>query len=229
MLNTPHIDLSRVDLFKGLDDAALEWVQARLTSKTFATHSMILTQGQPGEVVYLIVSGTVKVFSTARDGAEVIISVLGAGDTVGEMSMIDSTGRSASAITLETSEILWMNRSDFQEALERFPRVSRNLNMIMSWRLRFSTDLIQSLATLDVNGRVARQILAFAQKYGQPDAGGHTLIPIRLNQSEIADLVGASRKRVNQVMVHFKRQNLIAVDADHRITVLDAENLKQYC
>ena len=88
--------------------------------------------------------------------------------------------------------------------------------------------LIQALATLDVNGRVARQLLAFAEKYGH-EKDGATQIRIVLTQGDIADLVGASRKRVNQAMVSFKEQGFIDTDAEGRIAVKDSEGLARYC
>ncbi|MFM8427799.1 MAG: helix-turn-helix domain-containing protein, partial [Chloroflexota bacterium] len=86
----------------------------------------------------------------------------------------------------------------------------------------------QSLATLDVNGRVARQLLAFAERYNQVVDGG-IKIRIALTQSDIADLVGASRKRVNQAMVFFKEQGLATTDADGRIVIQDKTGLAKYC
>jgi CRP/FNR family cyclic AMP-dependent transcriptional regulator len=144
------------------------------------------------------------------------------------MSLIDSVGRSASAVTLESSLMLWMDKLTFTYLLDNFPPVARNLVRILSSRVRLSDQLIQALATLDVNGRVARQLLAFAEKYGL-EKDGATQIRIVLTQGDIADLVGASRKRVNQAMVLFKEQGLIVTDAEGRIAVKDGEGLARYC
>jgi len=157
----------------------------------------------------------------------VILAILGPGDTVGEMSLVDSAGRSANVVTLEKSELLWMDRATFQECLQTMPAVTYNLVHILSDRLRLANEQIQALATLDVYGRVARQVLAFARQYGRPTDDGGTLIPIRLTQSDIADLVGASRERINQVVVSYKRQKYIAVDRRYRITVYNKEALAQ--
>ena len=100
---------------------------------------------------------------------------------------------------------------------------------ILSARVRLSDQLIQALATLDVYGRVARQLLAFAERYGRPSADGEIRIPIALTQGDIADLVGASRKRVNQVMVAFRGQNLLSTDAEGHIILYDQEGLARYC
>lgn len=147
---------------------------------------------------------------------------------LGEMSLIDSVGRSASAVTLESSLLLWMDKVTFNYILDNFPPVARNLVRIMSARVRLSDQLIQALATLDVNGRVARQLLAFAEKYGHEKDSG-TQISIVLTQSDIADLVGASRKRVNQTMVSFKEQGLIDTDTNGRIAIKDSEGLARFC
>jgi CRP/FNR family cyclic AMP-dependent transcriptional regulator len=189
----------------------------------------VLTIEQPGEAVYVILHGTVKIHVEQQDGRDVILSILGAGDLLGEMSLVDSLGRSASAVTLENSLLLWMDKQSFNYLLDEFPPVARNLVRIFSARVRLSDQLIQALATLDVYGRVARQLLAFAERYGRPNAGGETRIPIALTQGDIADLVGASRKRVNQVIVAFKRQKLISTDADGHIIILDDEGLASYC
>jgi CRP/FNR family transcriptional regulator, cyclic AMP receptor protein len=104
-----------------------------------------------------------------------------------------------------------------------------NLVKILSARVRLANELVQALAALNVYGRVARQLLAFADRYGEALAEGRIGIPIRLTQGDIADLVGASRKRVNQVMVSFKNQGLIAVDNNGRITIRQREGLARYC
>jgi CRP/FNR family cyclic AMP-dependent transcriptional regulator len=112
--------------------------------------------------------------------------------------------------------------------LDNFTPVARNLVKILSGRVRISDQLIQALATLDVNGRVARQLLAFAEKYGV-EKDGATQIRIVLTQSDIADLVGASRKRVNQAMVLFKERGLIDTDAEGRIAIKAREGLAKFC
>ena len=177
--------------------------------------------------MYIILHGTVKVY-TEQGGRDAILSILGGGDLIGEMSLIDSVGRSASVVTLEDSLMLWMDKVTFNYILDNFPPIARNLVKILSARVRLSDQMIQSLATLDVNGRVARQLLAFAERYGR-DADGMVKIRITLTQSDIADLVGASRKRVNQTMVYFKEEGLVSMDADGRINIHSKEGLARFC
>jgi CRP/FNR family cyclic AMP-dependent transcriptional regulator len=221
--------LSTITLFKNLTIEQLDWLGQHLHCRDFPAGSNIAIVEQPGEVVYVVLEGTLKIFVQQSDGTEVILAILGPGDTVGEMSLVDSAGRSANVITLEKSTLLWLDRTTFQECLQTMPAITYNLVQIMSNRLRLANEQIQALASLDVYGRVARQFLAFAQQYGRPADDDHTLIPIRLTQSDIADLVGASRERINQVMVSYKRQKYISVDRRYRITVHNKAALAERC
>lgn len=219
--------LSDIKLFEGLSSAQLDWVAKHAHRRIFTAGTNVLTIEQPGEAVFIILHGTVKIHIEQGE-RDVIISVLGSGDILGEMSLIDSVGRSASAITLENSLMLWMDKTTFYHILDNFPPVARNLVKILTARVRLSDQVIQSLATLDVNGRVARQLLAFAERYGHETADG-VRVHIVLTQGDLADLVGASRKRVNQAMVFFKEQGLVSTDADGRFVIHDKAGLMRFC
>ena len=219
--------LSDIKLFEGLTSAQLDWVAKHAHRRIFTAETNVLTIEQPGEAVFIILHGTVKIHIEQGE-RDVIISVLGSGDILGEMSLIDSVGRSASAITLESSLMLWMDKTTFYYILDNFPPVARNLVKILTARVRLSDQVIQSLATLDVNGRVARQLLAFAERYGHEIADG-IRVHIVLTQGDLADLVGASRKRVNQAMVFFKEQGLVSTDADGRFIIHNKAVLMRFC
>ena len=216
-----------ISLFEGLTPAQLDWVAKNAHRRVFAAGTNVMTVEQPGEAVFIILHGTVKIH-IEQGGRDVILSILGGGDLLGEMSLIDSMGRSASALTLESSLMLWMDRTAFNYLLDNFPPVARNLVKILSARVRLSDQVIQSLATLDVNGRVARQLLAFAERYGREVSDG-VQVRIVLTQGDLADLVGASRKRVNQAMVFFKEQGLASTDTDGRFIIHNKVGLAHFC
>lgn len=224
--NTRNI-LSDIKLFEGLSPTQLDWVAQHAHRRVFSSGKNVMLIEQPGEAVYVILHGTVKVY-TEQGGRDAILSILGSGDVIGEMSLIDSVGRSASVVTLEDSLMLWMDKVSFYHMLDNFPPIARNLVKILSARVRLSDQMIQALSTLDVNGRVARQLLAFAERYGE-ETNNNVKIRIALTQSDIADLVGASRKRVNQTIVFFKEQNLIDTDSDGRILIQDKTGLAKFC
>ena len=220
--------LSEIPLFRGLPADRLKRLAEVLRKKTVPAGTNMITAEQPGEVVYVMLEGTVKILIEQVDGREVILAFLGAGDTVGEMSLVDSAGRSANVMTMERCTLLWMDRATFQELLRNVPEFAQNLVRLLSGRLRMANEQIQSLSSLDVAGRLARQILAFSERYGQPIDGG-TQIPLRLTQSDLAELVGASRERVNQVMVEFRQKGFLSVDSTHRIQVQKAAELARLC
>ena len=219
--------LSDISLFEGLTSLQLDWVAKNAHRRVFAAGTNVITIEQPGEAVFIILYGTVKIH-IEQGGRDVILSILGGGDLLGEMSLIDSMGRSASAVTLESSLMLWMDKTAFNYLLDNFPPVARNLVKILSARVRLSDQVIQSLATLDVNGRVARQLLAFAERYGR-DVSDGVQIRVVLTQGDLADLVGASRKRVNQAMVFFKEQGLASTDLEGRFIIHNKIGLSKFC
>lgn len=226
--------LGTLELFQGLTPDQLGELNRLLRSSVIPAGTHFITAEQPGEVVYVILEGTVKIYVSQEDGREVILAFLGPGDTVGEMSLVDSAGRSANVMTTERSRLLWMDRASFQICLRDMGSLANNLIRLLANRLRFANEQIQALCTLDVPGRVARQILALADRYGSPPpgekaAGGQVAIPLRLTQSDLGEIVGASRERVNQVIVEFKQRGFISVDPDHRIRVLERRGLARLC
>jgi CRP/FNR family cyclic AMP-dependent transcriptional regulator len=223
--------LGQYEIFRGVPRDALGHLAARLRRRTVAPGTNLIIAEQPGEVVYVLVEGTIKILVEQLDGREVILAVLGPGDTVGEMSLVDSAGRSANVMTLERCTFLCLDKSTFQEALGSVPEFTRNLVRLLASRLRLANAQIQALSTLDVAGRLARQLLAFAERYGRTADGapGGVRIGLRLTQADLADLVGASRERVNQVMRELRERGLISVDRARRIQVHEREALARLC
>jgi CRP/FNR family cyclic AMP-dependent transcriptional regulator len=216
--------LSEVALFQGLPAKQLAKIEARLRRRTFPAGDHIITAEDPGETVYVLLEGSVKVYVTRPDGTEVVLAALGQGELIGEMSLADSLGRSANVITLEETDFLLMDRGTFRASVEELPTMALNLANVLSRRLRLANAHLRSLAAMDVPGRVAAQLSALAQEYGETSRNG-TLIPLPLTQSDLAALVGASRVRVNQAIAFFKKRRYLSVGTDRRITVHDADAL----
>ncbi|MFN7926959.1 MAG: Crp/Fnr family transcriptional regulator [Blastocatellia bacterium] len=227
-LTTDPNTLAQKTLFQQLPPDQLAVINGLLHQKTFPTNATLITAEQPGEAVYLIERGAVKIHIEQADGTDVILAILAAGDVLGEMSMTDAATRSANATTLEDTVLWWMERAAFQRCLQTMPQLALNLLRLLSQRLRMANEQIQALATKDVEGRVARQLLALVQAYGQQTNEKDWCIPIRLTQSELASLVGATRERVSQVIASYKQRRYLSVDKHHHITVhrLDALTMR---
>ena len=116
--------------------------------------------------------------------------------------------------------MLWVDRTTFRSGVEASPVLARNLADSLSRRVRLANAHLLSLATLDVPGRVASQILSLSREYGEGTPDG-VRIPIRLTQSDLAELVGASRVRVNQALGYLRKRQAISVDEGGRISVRD--------
>ena len=124
-------DLSTVTLFQDLTAEQLAWLNEHLRQQEFPAGSNIVVADQPGEIVYIIISGTIKIYVQHTDGTEVILAILGPGDTVGEISLLDSAGRSANVVTMEKATLLWMDRADFWKCLQIMPSVTYKLTQIL--------------------------------------------------------------------------------------------------
>jgi CRP/FNR family transcriptional regulator, cyclic AMP receptor protein len=224
--NTPESRiLSEVALFQGLPAEQVSKIEARLSRRTLPAGANVITAEDPSDTVYVVLKGSVKVYVTRSDGTAVILAILGAGEIVGEMSVADSLGRSANVTTLEETSFLLLDRRSFRASVEELPTMALNLTNILSRRLRLANAHLRSVAAMDVPGRVAAQLLALAQEYGEPSSTNGTLIPLPLTQSDLAALVGASRVRVNQAIAFFKKRRYLSLGTDRRITVHDADAL----
>lgn len=221
--------LAELPLFRGLTAGQLSKLGALLRCKRYPAGTEIITVDQPGEIAYIILDGSIKVHIDQPDGSQVILAVLGAGEVVGEMSLADSLGRSATATTLEPSTLLLMDRATFLASLREMPTMTHNLVNILSRRLRLANLHTRSLAGLDVYGRVAAQLVAFAREYGEAAPNGDVLIPLRLTQSDLAGMVGASRVRVNQALNFYKRRNYLSVNDDRHIVIHNSAALSHRC
>ena len=221
-------DLGKLELFRELSVTELARVNDILGRTKFPAGAMILTTDQPGEIAYIILEGTLKVSTLQSNGRELTLALLGPGEVVGELAVSDRAGRSADVITLEPAVLVWLDRGTFVQLRRDIPAITENLLRLMARRLRLANAQLQAMATLDVHGRIARQLLALGGVLGENLPDGSVRIPLRITQSDLAALVGATRVRVNEVLVGFTRRKLITVDRQHRITILDRAELEAY-
>ena len=209
---TDPVALSQIPLFRGLDPSQLSELGGLLEGRAVPAGTVIAREEEPGDFAYVVRVGFVRIEVDQADGRWTILTILGPGDVVGEMSLVDRLGRSAIVVAHEPATLLRMGRAAFWSCLQRMPTMTYNLVRILSHRLRLANEQIEALATLDVEGRIARQLLVFAGEYGEPTGDG-IRIPFRLSQVDIARLVGASRVRANQVIGDYRRHGYVSYDA----------------
>lgn len=198
--------LATVPLFKGLSAQELQRFVDVTREKSYPRGSVILFEDDPGEALFIVRDGRVKVVLVGDDGREVILGVLGVGDHFGELSLIDDQPRSAHVIAMEDASLLVLRREDFRRRVEETPAVAWSLMQEMSRRLRSADDKIGGLVLLDVPGRIARVLLDAALS-----AGAETL-DRPLTHQTIANMIGASRETVSRAMKEFQDNAWIGVE-----------------
>jgi CRP/FNR family cyclic AMP-dependent transcriptional regulator len=181
-------------MFSQLREGDLERLSLAARERSYPKNSVILFQNDPGDALYLVLTGQVKIVLTAEDGREVILSVRSQGDFFGEMSLIDEEPRSAHVIAMEDARLLVLRREDFLRCLREMPEIATGLLRSLCKRLRQADSKIGSLVLLDVPGRVARLLLEMA------DENDGTTITQRLTHHMIAQMIGSSRETVSRTM-----------------------------
>ena len=220
-MTAPTTDfLASVPLFSGLDSSDRQRFLELTRERTYPKGSVILFENDPGDSLYIVRSGRVKVVLIGEDGREIILAVLGPGDHFGEQSLIDQQPRSATVIAMEDASLLILHRDDFRRRVESSPAIAWALLTEMSRRLRHADEKIGGLVLLDVPGRIARLLLDLAA-----ENDGKT-IEKALTHQTIAQMIGASRETVSRSMKDFQDAGWIGVER-RRISVTDEAALKR--
>lgn len=220
--------LGQLDLLRGLARAEVEAIGRAFHRQEMPRGRHLFYQEQPGEAVFLVLSGSVKVYATQRDGHEAISAILGIGELVGASCLVEGRSYAVSAVAQERTTLLTMARESFLAHLRATAALSFNLNRILARRLRLAHDRAQLLARASAAERLACLLLTLAREYGQPAESG-VRIPLHMTQSDIAGLAGISRAHTNQVLIAFRRSHLVARDALGYLTVLDPSALGERC
>ncbi|HLE78340.1 MAG TPA: Crp/Fnr family transcriptional regulator [bacterium] len=224
MTGQPVDLLRKVSLFNRLPEADLAKLAGHLRARQYRKNTMLFHKDQPGDTLYVVESGHIRIFLPTATGEELTVDVAGPGDVVGELALLDGRPRSASAQTVEETAVQVLSREDFLQYLTAAPRLAAALLELLSTRLRQITEYAESLAFLDIHGRVAWALLQLAGRHGVDHQGLE--IDFDMTQTELASMVGATRERVNRALASFRIQGLIELRG-RKIALLDTEKLRQ--
>jgi CRP/FNR family cyclic AMP-dependent transcriptional regulator len=203
--------LRSVPLFSELSEADINTLGRLATRRRYPKDTVVFFENEEGDFFFTIVQGRIKVTILGDDGREIILSVLGPGDFFGEMALLDNEPRSATAIAVEDSELLSLHRTDFQGVTGENLAIAHALIKILTARLRRANHQIQTLALLDVYGRVARVILDMAKEEGRRLKDGRIAFR-RATHQEIANRIGTTRETVTRMLKDLERQALIRIE-----------------
>jgi CRP/FNR family cyclic AMP-dependent transcriptional regulator len=181
--------LEQLAVFEAIAPDDLAMLAAQSTTKTFPKQSIICSEGDPSNALYVILGGSVKFFLMGEDGRQFVLGTAGLGDYFGEMTL-DGGPRSAAVMTLEVCRCAIVPRADMENFVAQHPKVALLIMRNFSRRVRTLTEKVKSLALCDVYGRIANLLLESRQADGA----------IGFSQQDIADRVGASRQMVSRIM-----------------------------
>ena len=190
--------MDSIPIFIDLDEQELEDVSESCTPRNYPKNSMIILEEEFGDIVFIIVAGTVKITRVNDEGKEVILSLLGPGEIFGEMAILDGEARSANALAQENCELIAIQRSEFLRLLRRNFKISFSLMGELAKRLRKSDQQIEALSLSDAEHRIGVSILNLAEDLGVIRKGQVTISNLPYQQ-DIANMAGTSRETVSRV------------------------------
>jgi len=212
--------LRRMPILAGIAEPQLDMLAAGSVRRSFPKGRTMVSEGESPQSFYLLLSGRAKVQRSDAEGKEVILAILGPGEFFGEMSLIDDAPRSASVITIEPCDFIAVNRESFRAMLASSTDMCLALMRGIVKRLREADKKIETLALMDVYGRVARVLLDFSET-----VGGERIVRGKLPRQEIAKMIGASREMVSRVMKGLEVDGYIHPVSDGKLLLRDKINL----
>jgi CRP/FNR family transcriptional regulator, cyclic AMP receptor protein len=215
--------LAKAGIFQGVEPSAIQALRASLESVSFPRSHVIFAEGEPGDRLYIVISGKVKIGRRSADGRENLLAVFGPSDMFGELSIFDPGPRTSTATTVTEVSAVSMDRAALREWITKRPEIAEQLLRVIARRLRRTNNMLADLIFTDVPGRVAKALLQLAQDFGSQEAG-MLRVTHDLTQEELAQLVGASRETVNKALADFAHRGWLRLEGKS-VLILEPQRL----
>jgi CRP/FNR family transcriptional regulator len=220
-----EVVLRRAPLFEGLDEESARALRRQMPDVKLSRGEHLFLEGQEGDKLYIVLDGKLKLTRAAADGRENVISVLGPGEMFGELSLFDPRPRTSSASAITDATLAGLAHDALRAWLGDHPDVSIHMLKALARRLRRANDVVADLVFTDVPGRVAKNLLDLADRFGEQERDG-LHVHHDLTQEELAQLVGASRETVNKALADFAARGWLQISA-RSVLILDTERLRR--
>ena len=217
--------LKHFDIFKDLTDREIDVIDRISYMKRYSRRERIYGQGDPGDLVYLLKEGRVKIYKLSPDGKELTLAVLENGEIFGEMALIDEGPRGTIAETLDDSDICVIRRRDFEMLLKKKPDLAMHVTKLIGLRRREIENQLENLVFRNAPSRLAALLMSLAEKHGVRDSQG-IILNVKLSQQELANLIGTARETTSALLNEFKRLGFIDI-RHRRIKILEQWQLKK--
>tara|TARA_B100000579_G_scaffold204557_1_gene167213 strand:- start:211 stop:888 length:678 start_codon:yes stop_codon:yes gene_type:complete len=211
--------ISSVSIFNDLDDKTIREIEKLVSVREYPKGSMVILEEEFGDIVFIVMNGTVKITRVNDEGKEVILAMLGEYEIFGEMAIIDGEARSANALAQENCKLLAISSEDFIKILKDNFSVSLALMRELAKRLRKSDQHIEALSLSDAEHRIGVSILNLAEEIGVIRRGKVTIENLPFQQ-DIANMSGTSRETVSRILKLFEDRSLITKDG-HKVLIPD--------
>lgn len=210
--------LKQAQIFSELSDAEVLFVAERVSLREFKKGQVILYEEDTNQYMYSVLKGEVKVFYTTEDGKESVVAFHGAGESFGEVSLIDQQTIPATVAAVEPSLVMIVGRDDFFEIVYNLPKVMNRLLLLLAARLRQSLSQVRMLHFKDASYRIKTAISDMSSERGEQVPEG-VLIKLRLTHQNIADMTGLTRETVTRVIDKWKKSGLLSIDENRYMLI----------
>ncbi len=219
--------IADVPLLARLPEAQLRALASRGRARTYPAGAVIFQEGAPGDSLHIVIEGAIRIALLSPAGVEATVAVLGPGEFVGHLALLDGRPRSASAIASGKTRTLVVRRDDFLRWLSEHPAAALALLETLSLLLRRTDEVLADLAFLGLPQRLAKRLVDLATAdLGQGESPTGPLV-LRMTQRELASMLGVSRESVNKQLNTFAREGWLSLGRG-TVTVLDFDALRVF-
>lgn len=198
--------LSKHFLMSTMPEQALDDLAKFTTVARFEPHRVIFSKGDPGDCLYGILAGRVRIYSTSPEGAEITLNMMEQGELFGEIALLDGSTRTASAAAMDHADLLRIHRAHFLPYVKASPDLVMAMLTLLCQRLRWTTSVIEDAAFLTFPARLAKRLLVLAEHYRRPQEHEVT---VPLSQHDIGSMVGAGRETINKQLALWRSAGIV--------------------
>jgi len=217
--------LKQVKLFSDLSDVEMDEMNKMTRMEAFKKKQPIYLPGDPGDYVYLLKSGRVKISKIGDDGKELTLAVLEPGEIFGEVEVLEETTRDSVAEVIDDADICLIKREDFERFLKSQPQCSFKLTKLIGFRLKQIENRIEDIVFRDAPARLAHLLINLSDSFGKDVPEGRAL-KTKVTHQELANLIGTTRETVSLTLGQFRQTGLIAMEK-RQIIILDQKGLTE--
>jgi CRP/FNR family cyclic AMP-dependent transcriptional regulator len=218
--------LQCMPLFRDLAPEDLAALATTVRTQHYRRGDIIFRQGDPGDGLYVVLSGRVRIWTTGDGGGEAILATLRPNEFFGALALLDGAPRSASATAVEATETLTVPRERFRQLIDVDPAIRDHVIVQLTNEIRRLTTHVEELHFLDIAGRLAARLVRLAEEQGAPASGEEITLDGPITQGELAAMVGSTRQSVNKLLGWLVDDGLVRLDRD-AIVILDLPGLRR--